>query len=93
MATDKQIYYAKLYVLCTINGGRTNNGSRIDINLYQLQRECRLLIKENRHTDIVKDLCIKYKEDPETIINSFKPSQSLMNIDIVMKDIMNRLCL
>lgn len=91
MVTDKQIYHAKLYILCTINGGQTDDGRRIDINLYQLQRDCRLLIKENRHTEVVMDLCNKYKEDPDTIINSFKPSQSLMNIDIVMNDIMNRL--
>ena len=90
MATEKQIYYAKLYILCAIDGGVLDNRN-IDIDLYQLRRDCLLLLKERRFVDIVRDLCDLYKEDPDKIIKSLNPVHSKVELDMIMDDIMRRL--
>lgn len=90
MATEKQVQIAKLYILCAIDGGIIDN-RKINIDLYQLKRDCLLLIKERRYVDTVRDLCTVYKEDPNKIINSLNPSYPKIEIDIVINDIMNRL--
>lgn len=90
MATEKQIYTAMLYILCAIDGGVLDN-RKIDIDLYQLRRDCFLLLKERRFVDTVRDLCDLYKEDPDKIINSLNPVHSKVELDMIMDDIMRRL--